>query len=230
METMNPVITFLINFSLPTAIAVISFVVAWKLSEYHSKIKETKERVDELPCKEHEAALDKVVVKLESISALAEKVDKLPCKEHEAAHHKVAINLEGISASIDFMRDSLNKLGENTGKKQTRKLSQTNSPMSLTERGIEVARELGMERMINRNWNSATELIRAEGKSNPYDIQQFIINSLIASPEKFLSPEDWDKIKRYAYKEGDPLLSYIDALTILVRDRYFKENSIDVDA
>ena len=50
----------------------------------------------------------------------------------------------------------------------------------------------------------------------------------IVFPEKFLNPEDLDRLKTDAFQKGLTLTPYMRAVAVLVRDKYFKENGIDV--
>jgi hypothetical protein len=122
-----------------------------------------------------------------------------------------------IKGSYDIMKSSNN----NT-------LMQSHSPISLTEKGKQVAKELGAYNIIERNWGSIKDLLEAnvEGK-NPYDIQQYCIETVSVEPDKFFIKSDLDKIKQYAYANGQPLDLYTRMIAILIRDKFFKEHNID---
>jgi hypothetical protein len=104
------------------------------------------------------------------------------------------------------------------------------SPIRVTESGDEMVKRAGINRMIDENWANICSYMK-EGLTteNPYDIQQFLMEQAVAYPEKFIGKEDLNKLKILAYSEGYPLGAYLTVVAILIRDRYFSENSIDVN-
>lgn len=62
-----------------------------------------------------------------------------------------------------------------------------------------------------------------------YDIQEFLIQQAVVYPEKFLQPEEIDKIKLDAYNTGVNIVPYMKVIAILARDRYFSEHNILVE-
>jgi hypothetical protein len=105
--------------------------------------------------------------------------------------------------------------------------SEKYSPVILTERGRNKAHELGFFDKINDNWENISELIDKD-ITNPYDIQEFYNSQCLIHPENILSEENIDLIKKDAYKEGLNVDSYMQMASIIIRDRYFEENNINV--
>lgn len=67
------------------------------------------------------------------------------------------------------------------------------------------------------------------GSKNPYDIQEFLIQQAVVCPEKFLQPEEIDKIKIDAYNTGVNIVPYMRVIAVLARDKYFSEHNILVE-
>jgi hypothetical protein len=151
------------------------------------------------------------------------KIESLPCKVHESVQNNILLEIKGINTTFDFMRQSIERL-----EKTKTPLIQTRSPLTLSENGIVVARNLEMQKMIDENWDSIKNFIQDSDAKNPYDIQQILIQQTAVFPENFISQEDINKIKLYAYKEGDVFLSYANVLAILIRDKYLSEKGVDI--
>lgn len=106
-------------------------------------------------------------------------------------------------------------------------LTQTKSPLSITEKGWETVRRLGMEKMFNNNWERINDLISKGAESqNAYDIDRFCVEQAVVFPDKFLSENEISTLKEDAYKNGLLLTSYMKVLAVLSRDRYLKEHNI----
>lgn len=89
---------------------------------------------------------------------------------------------------------------------------------------------LGVGEMFEKNWLRIDEFIEDKLEyKNPYDIQEFLIQQAVVYPEKFLQPEEIDKIKLDAYNTGVNIIPYMKVIAILARDRYFSEHNILVE-
>ena len=130
-----------------------------------------------------------------------------------------------MQKSIDSLAQSL----QSNHKVIADPFTQTHSPLSITEKGHEMIKRIGMDKMFESNWERIKKLIEECSESkNPYDIQQFCMQQAVVFPEKFLSEKQLDTLKTDAYNTGIPLTSYMKVLAVLSRDRYFKENGIDI--
>jgi 23S rRNA U2552 (ribose-2'-O)-methylase RlmE/FtsJ len=212
--------------------------------------------IDKLPCEAHREILDLQKdnnrdrdIKIEKIIVGMEKIiigiDKLPCETHkeildlqkdnnrdrDIKIEKMIIGMEYINKNISDMSGNINAIAEkmNTNIVPATPLTQAKSPIMLTDRGEEKVKELGIDRMVNDNWERITAIIEEKALSkNPYDIQQLCLDESMIFPEKFISPSDIDTIKLDAYKNGDILQSYMRMVAIIIRDRFFKEHNIIV--
>jgi hypothetical protein len=171
------------------------------------------------------------------------KINELPCNSHselfvsQKEHlrdmdlkiEKLNVNMMYTNKLITDMLKVLNALSEkmNVNIITSPTFTQSSSPLALTESGKEKVMQLGIDRMIDLNWKRISDLITGNVKStNPYDIQQFILDETMLFPEKFISAEDIEHIKTDAYITGEILQSYMRIVAIMVRDRYFSEHHI----
>lgn len=109
-------------------------------------------------------------------------------------------------------------------------LIRSNSPVSLTPLGMEVANELGAAEIISKNWHNIYNRLNTELTSvNAYDIQQHCLETASVEPELFFDKEDVDKIKLFSFVSGQPFQLYAKMMGIIIRDRYFSVKGISVE-
>lgn len=107
-------------------------------------------------------------------------------------------------------------------------LTASHSPISLTALGKKVAEEMGAECLIANDFEKIVSVIDGSGAGNPYDIQQFCIETATSFPERFFSPESLNRLKNFAYGKGHLLPAYGTMLGVMIRDAYFRRKEIDV--
>lgn len=155
-------------------------------------------------------------------------------KNIEKENEKIAENIEKISEkisnNIDEIRRDISFLKGVNDLYEKDKFAKSHSPISLTELGEKVSKEIGVDDMIQRNWNAIVNDIdkNAEGKS-AYDIQEYCIETTVVEPERFLLPEDIKKLKDYAYNQGKPIVAFAQIFAITIRDKYLKEKGIHIE-
>jgi hypothetical protein len=99
----------------------------------------------------------------------------------------------------------------------------------LTEYGKELVEELNMEKYISDNWKTTSDYIEEHSESkNPYDIQKLCLNYTLIETDKVLSREGHDRVKSKAFILGIAVFELLNAASILIRDRFFKENNINI--
>jgi hypothetical protein len=138
---------------------------------------------------------------------------------------KIKEDIIVIKGSVDLIQRSLqnNNIIVNP-------YAQQHSPVRVSDEGDKMVKRVGADRMIDENWTNICSYMKEYLKSvNPYDIQQFLMEHAIAYPERFIDGENLDKLKILAYSEGYPLSAYLTVVAILIRDRYFLENNIDIN-
>jgi hypothetical protein len=186
------------------------------------KAKEALSKLKELPCEFHQAKME------------GEKEGRYELKQFVTeSHATLNKDVSEVKVAITYMRDALDSIRQslqNDQKLIINPYARKYSPMRITDKGNEMIDRVGMRQMVEGNRLSADEYMKDSLSSeNPYDIQQFLMEHIIAYPEKFIKTEDLDKLKLLAYNEGLQLGAYLTVAAILIRDRYFSENNIDID-
>ena len=103
------------------------------------------------------------------------------------------------------------------------------SPVSLTEQGQQIAIDLGVEGKIETNWEKIkSDLDLNVSSKNAYDIQTYCMETAAVDAERFFDAQTIDKIKMYAFLNGNNLFYYASIFGVLIRDKYLKEKGIDV--
>lgn len=150
----------------------------------------------------------------------SEKID-LFCEKNDKHMDEIRKDILYLKAIIDVFK--LNS---------SQSVAESHSPVSLTETGKTIAKELNAEKMIANNWDKIFSAIEVNIKDkNAYDIQEYCIETATVELDKFLVKTDIEKVKDYAYKEGKPLAYFAPIFAILIRDKYIqiKGNEIKVD-
>lgn len=173
-----------------------------KCEEHNSKLEDLGKVCYDLPCKSH-----------------GEKIDK-----HGESVSRMDTTLAFLSKSLDEINSQLRQINK------TSSFTQQHSPLSITQRGQDVIKKLGMDKMFDNNWSRIKHLIDSEvSNKSAYDINEFCIKHAVVYPEKFLSQADIDILKNDAYIQGLTLMEYMKVIAVMARDKYFEENNISVD-
>lgn len=155
---------------------------------------------------------------------LDSKIDAVEARA-EKRFDKLDIAIDEIRKDIAYLKGSLDIFKN----KQT-SLMESHSPISLTEEGQKVAKEMGATEMIDDNWSKISKnLVKLEG-ANAYDIQTYCIETASVEPECFFDGTTIDSIKTFAYKKGMPLQLPLRLLGLMIRDRYFFEKGVPLRA
>lgn len=188
-------------------------------------VAETKlEVLQKLPCEEHKEKLEKTSTALSTLKSL-------PCEQHQTKLDEHVRIITRLDTTIELLKALLYTSRQEMGAGD---FTQTQSPLSITDSGREMIERTGMQAMFEENWQRISDFVTGKAQSmNPYDIQEMLIEQCVVYPERFLSAEQIDLLKLDAYNTGNVLASYMKALAVLARDRYFSEHGInvaDVDA
>ena len=144
----------------------------------------------------------------------------------ESDIEQIKTDVVEIKGSLRFITDMISK-NDPVAKKK--------SPLSLNEFGEQLVESYNLDAMVSVNWEKINNALRGLKTKNPYDLQQFCIDTshvdaLKIKTSVFFTDADIEKIKIISYKTGVPLFSISRLIGILIRDRYFKENGIDVES
>ncbi|WP_288817633.1 hypothetical protein [uncultured Alistipes sp.] len=138
---------------------------------------------------------------------------------------KLEQKIESISGDLLYVKTKLEIFAANT----PGGLTASHSPISLTDRGKEIAEQMGIEQIIATNWDLIYKYISENATSkNAYDLQQFCIEAATVALDRLLCKEDLDKIKMFAFNSGQNIAYYGSMIGILIRDKYFAIQGIPI--
>jgi hypothetical protein len=138
--------------------------------------------------------------------------------------NKIETHIDEIRKDMSFLKGSIEVL-----RRGADPVVQSHSPVSLTESGKTMAKEFNAEKMIAHNWeNIFADLEKNICDKNAYDIQQYCIETASVEPDRFLESSDLNKMKEYAYLNGNPLQYYMPIFGVLIRDKYLQIKGIKV--
>ncbi len=191
-------------------------------------IKEKVSKVDD-----HEKHMDKF---LDAVS----KIQALPCdyhsqimEHHTEEHNNARERMVKVETSVEYFQKTLDSItkgllqGNNNISLDPYSLS--HSPLSITDKGREMMKRLGVEEMFQRNWERIDRYIDENVKDkNAYDVDSFCLEHAVVFPEKFLAKEEVSILKDDAYKEGLSLTSYMRVIAVLSRDKYLGVHNIEI--
>lgn len=196
---MTDILKFLYTIYPPLCYIALGGAIVYFVSKWYNK--KVKKKFENLPCENHK-----------------DIIEKLPCNDHTKS-------LSEISNNVFYL------IGL-TEAKQTRKrpLLGSQSPLNLTDEGKVEMGLMGAYGIVENNWGKIYKNIEdnIEGK-NLYDIQEYCLMTSTVEPESFYSPEDIDKMKLYAFKKGFDLFSYLRAIGVIIRDKYFAIKGLNKD-
>lgn len=135
---------------------------------------------------------------------------------------------EKFDEKIDFIKESIYKVQATTDLLYQAHLStvKTRSPISLTEKGKEIANAISAELKVNNHWDAIKREVEKKNPANPYDVQTVSMDIARNCFEKIFDIQEQNEIKTYAYGIGINLLEIYPILGVLIRDRVFKEKNI----
>ena len=139
---------------------------------------------------------------------------------------------------VDVIQNSIAKIKDDIAeikafiqvfKQGNNPFAKSNSPISLTPLGSEVKTDLHLERIVNDNWDKLNKQIKSEleNEDNPYNIQEVCF--AIGQKYSMITPKnDFDLIKKYAFKKGYNLSDFDLIFGIIIRDKFLSEKGIPV--
>lgn len=137
---------------------------------------------------------------------------------------KMDTNIDDIRKDLSYLKGSIDIIRSGANP-----LTQSNSPITLTKKGEEIAEEINANEIIAQNWDKIYSNLESEiCDKNAYDIQEYCIETASVEPELFFDKVTLSKLKTFAYNQGRPLQYYSGMLGVLIRDKYLKIKKIDV--
>jgi hypothetical protein len=149
------------------------------------------------------------------------------CERDRQDVRSVKDKIDTMMTDIAIIKGTLVLLGQKSGEQNP---TQSHSPVSLTDFGIQLSQKMGLEARISNNWDKILLFLDTHLQSkNAYDIQQFCIETASVFPEKFFRSEDVEFLKNFAYREGKPLVYYGSMIGVIIRDAYFLRKGISLE-
>lgn len=231
METFVNILTsFGGSFAFTLSLIALIIFVTHKVTLWWSKAKEVEvkananeNRLNDLPCTPNSIKIDSLRSDVGTL-----KADMVQVKGDVVALKADMVQVKGDIRSIrsDMLRIDTSLISIQQAL-QVSTLAQSHSPLSLTELGKQVAKEMNMEERIERRWEFIRPLIEEQMSGNtPYDIQQACQTVSTIKLEEMFSEEDMRYFKDCAYQSGKVIPYYSPMITVLIRDRYFSEKGI----
>lgn len=140
--------------------------------------------------------------------------------------------LDSLIGAIDKIKEDIHEIKAfiKVFKHINNGFAEAQSPINLTDKGNDVAKSIHAERIINDNWSEINKRIKKklQDDDNPYNIQEvcFAIGEKYSS---FTSPDDMNAIKTIAFSMGKNLSDFDIIFGIIIRNKYFKDNNINVE-
>jgi len=168
------------------------------------------------------------------LSNLIYRLQNLPCMQndgHCALVHELDGKIDNVNIKLSFIEGELGMLKENfnlyiKGKPQ---IMLSYSPTALTTDGLEIAKQLNAKDIIEKNWERIYENLEKNiSDKNPYDIQEYCLYVAATKIDAFLSDEDINFLKQFAYNEGNTIFYYHPIFALIIRDKYLALKGIDV--
>ncbi|MDR1919672.1 MAG: hypothetical protein LBQ65_08520 [Tannerellaceae bacterium] len=196
------------------------FYVLDKVKQASNKAERIADRLNLLPCDIHQTKLDEQQTKHYDLK-----------QELTETHASLNNNITQINTSIAYMKESIDTIRQSLQNSHgiiINPFAKRDSPMSLTPEGVELVEKIGMEEMVDSNWDKICQYIRENvPDTNPYDIQQFLMEHVAVYPNRFITDENVLQLKNFAYAAGIPLMSYLTVIAILIRDKYFSNQGVN---
>lgn len=134
-----------------------------------------------------------------------------------------------IRGSIQYIKENVDSINNRLINYENNKFAKSQSPISLTEDGKKIAKELDVEAIIDSHWENIEKYLierNISPESNPYDIQQECFNYVSTNFYKNISESEMKKIKSIAYNNGDNIDNYDIIFGVVIRDKYLKINKL----
>lgn len=150
--------------------------------------------------------------------------------EMNVRHQDRISKFDKVDDTIDEIRRDIVYIKGNIDLLKNSDLAKSHSPLSLTEKGKEFAKDLNAEVLVNENWSRIhDDLEKNICDKNAYDIQQYCIEIAAVEPSRFFCDDDLTKIKQFAFDTGKTLQYYSIIFALIIRDRYFAEKAINLE-
>jgi len=168
------------------------------------------------------------------VTRFTTKIRTLPCDKHTKKLDTLKTDVSILKTDVAVAKTDISYMKNTLSFALNVKDSsiKRNSPLSLSDIGEEIAASNKLNDMVNDNWSKIRAVLDDYKSRNPYDLQEYCFETAFCDTIRtpvFFSEKDVDRLKITAYKSGTAIMSMTRVLGILIRDRYFSENGINVD-
>ena len=208
---MAPVITYLLNNAPWIAVIVLAIIGSWKLSKYHAKLEETRNKVDSLPCDKHKDGI----------------------RDSEQRYNE----LQRIVTSTNDMVVEINKWLMKFDNDMIDKLAKKASPLKMTPLGEVLFEKSSAKKTIDNNIDFLIKELEDINPQTAYDVEEEALSYLLRN----MGNEIFTDIKQFLYYSPDTIQlkdpvsgedkdvrlsmqSIIKLMSIYLRDLYLKKH------
>lgn len=133
-----------------------------------------------------------------------------------------------LDTTIGGVKDTLASIKATTDLLYQAHLStlKSNSPLSLSPKGLEISRAIELENKVSDHWEEIKTLIQRTSPSTAYDVQTVAISEANKIFLNIFTEAEQNQMKMHAYRTGINILEIVPIIAILVRDRYLREAGI----
>ncbi len=134
-------------------------------------------------------------------------------------------DLSNLSEKVIELKTKVDLIYQNT---QPNPLIKARSPITLTEKGIEISNDISANEIFNKYENDLTRKVLEENPKNAYDIQTESMQVAKSMILKILNSAELEKIKDEAFKQGFIVENIMSLFGILLRDSILKSRNISI--
>ena len=146
-------------------------------------------------------------------------------KEIKEDIRDINTTISEIKGDMQYVRSNINHINDRLTVLEN-KYVETKSPISLTEEGKELANKLNIYNLIDNYWYKVEDYFKNNNITNMsshYDIQEACLKFINNDFYKMISKEDLNRIKDFAYNNGNNINDYNIILGIIIRDKFLNK-------
>ena len=147
---------------------------------------------------------------------------KTEIKEIKAEIKEMKADIIGLKTDFAFIKGILDSHFNNKDA-----ATQKKSPLALTDLGKKIVKTNNLKEIVDNNWKKINDHLKSTNLTHPFDIERFCIERTFATPEKFFSDSDIEKLNSVAYKIDYHFIQVTRIMSALIIERYFAENDIE---
>lgn len=208
---MDPIIEYLINNAPWIVVVLVAIIATWRVSKYHTKLEEVRDKVEKLPCDRHK----------DDIRDSGQRYNEL----------------QRIVSSTNDMVVEINKWLMKFDNDMIDKLAKKASPLKMTPLGEVLFEKSSAKKTIDNNIDFLIKELEDINPQTAYDVEEEALSYLLRN----MGNEIFTDIKQFLYYSPDTIQlkdpvsgeekdvrlsmqSIIKLMSIYLRDLYFKKH------